>query len=200
MISRVFQKSNTGHGGTTVSATASSSKKTKMTSTTSASNSMSLCPEPSSPSSVYLPPLLDSSPYTTTAFNDRYNNNNNNNTTPREHVSCFSTTTSANVVSSNNNNFNNASFDFAPPQPPLLTMDPFARFQRNAGVSAFPCLRSLQDNLQLPLFFSSAAQPFHGGSGEVLGSWPMPEEQRVADGGTSMAGLGSTELDCMWNY
>ncbi|CAL5200923.1 unnamed protein product [Lathyrus oleraceus] len=215
VISRVFQKSNTGNGSTTVTATASGSKKTKLVSTTSASNnSMSLCAEPSSPSSVYLPPLLDSSPYSnnaaasTTAFNGgqmcSYNNSSNN-TDLKEHVSCFSTSsTTSNVVSGHNNfsNNNNGSFDLVPPSMNAATMDPFARFQRNVGVSAFPSLRSLQDNLQLPFFFSTAAaQPFHGG--DVLGGWGMPQEEQrgvVDGGGHNMGGLGSSELDCMWNY
>lgn len=166
VISRVFQKSSTGIASSTVSAattTSGSAKKTRLTTT--------------STSSVYLPPLLDS--------------------TPREHVSCFSTISS---VVSNNNNFNNGSFDFAP-QP--LALDPFARFQRNFGasVSAFPSLRSLQDNLHLPFFFSPAAQPLDGGgSGEVtVGNRAAPEEQRMADGGSNMA-MGPSELDCMWGY
>lgn len=185
----MFQKNSIGGGNgsiTTVSSTTSNgSKKTRMNmnmSNTSASNSMSLCPEPSSPSSVYLPPLLDSSPY--------HPNNNtvtfDNNTIQREHVSCFSTISAATaaVVSNNNNTFNsNASFDLVPPQP-LINSDPFARFQRNS---------------QLPFFFSQAAQPFHG---DFLG-WPVTEEQKVqAESGSTSTGmaLGSTELDCMWGY
>nr|QSD99854.1 NAC family transcription factor [Melilotus albus] len=211
VISRVFQKSNTGNGSTTVTATTSGAKKTKIASNSASNNSMSLCPEPSSPSSVYLPPLLDSSPYTA-AFNGggqmcNYNSSNNN-TEQKEHVSCFSTTsTTSNVVSVHNNfNNNNGSFDLVSPSM-NATMDPFARFQRNVGVSAFPSLRSLQDNLQQPFFFSSlgVAQPFHGGGGgDILGGWGMqPEEQRVVvdGGGHNMGGLGgASELDCMWNY
>ncbi|KAK7324558.1 hypothetical protein VNO77_28217 [Canavalia gladiata] len=195
VISRVFQKSNTVNGGSTVSVT-SGSKKTRMNSTNNINNnnsaSITLCPEPSSPSSVYLPPLLDSSPYT---FNDRHNCSFDS-TTQREHVSCFSTISAATaaVVSSNNNNFTNASFEL-PPSQTVTDGDPFGRFQRNLGVSAFPSLRSLQDNLQLPLFFSTAAQPF---SGDFLG-WPMPEEPKVSDVGHNMVALGS-ELDCMWSY
>ncbi|XP_019425179.1 PREDICTED: protein CUP-SHAPED COTYLEDON 2-like [Lupinus angustifolius] len=116
VISRVFQKSTTGSGGSTVSATTSnSSKKTTpitATTTTTSSVNMSLCLEQrSSPSSVYLPPFLPSSPYTTTTATSTATFNN----TIAEHVSCFS-----------NNNFSNESFGFAP-----LTLDPFTRFQRN---------------------------------------------------------------------
>ncbi|XP_020235916.1 protein CUP-SHAPED COTYLEDON 2 [Cajanus cajan] len=192
VISRVFQKSNTSNGGSTMSAT-SGSKKTRMNSATS------LCHEPSSPSSVYLPPLLDSSPYTTTTtttFNDRHNCSYDS-TTPKEHVSCFSTIAAATAAAvTANNNFTSASFDL-PPQP--FATDPFARFPRNVGVNAFPSLRSLQDNLQLPFLFSPAAQPFSGaGAGEFLG-WPMPEDQKLVEGGPNIA-LGASELDCMWGY
>lgn len=189
VISRVFQKSNTTSGGSAMSAS-SGSKKTRMNTTTS-----TLCPEPSSPSSVYLPPLLDSSPYATTTFTGR-NNCSYDSTPKKEHVSCFSTIAAATAAVVSPNNFTNASFDLPPSQP--LGTDPFARFQRNVGVSAFPSLRSLQDNLQLPFFFPPAAQPFSGGgSGDLL--WPMPEEQRLADAASNVP-LGVSELDCMWGY
>ncbi|XP_015936674.1 protein CUP-SHAPED COTYLEDON 2 [Arachis duranensis] len=206
VISRVFQKTTTGGGGggggggSAVSTTAGGSKKAKMS--TSTTSTMSFCPEPSSPSSVYLPPLLDSSPYTTAttgsvtsaaaAYDGRqsssFDNNNNNNDSTREHVSCFSTIS---------NNFVNGFFDLAP-------MDSFARFQRNnnVGVSAFPSLRSLQDNLQInPLFFSAAAaQPLHGGELHAAGTWPVPDDQRVAEAAAAGMALGHSELDCMWGY
>ncbi|KAL9322206.1 hypothetical protein ACSQ67_010259 [Phaseolus vulgaris] len=154
VISRVFQKSNTSNGGSAMSAS-SGSKKTRMNTTNS-----SLCPEPSSPSSVYLPPLLDSSPYanTTTAVNFTGRNNcSYDSTTKKEHVSCFSTIAAATAAVVSPNNFTNASFDLPPSQ--SLGTDPFARFQRNVGVSAFPSLRSLQDNLQLPFFFLQQHSP-----------------------------------------
>ncbi|AES90758.2 hypothetical protein MTR_4g097490 [Medicago truncatula] len=88
---------------------------------------MSLCPEPSSPSSVYLPPLLDSSPYTAASI-ATFNGDqmcNSNNTDLKEHVSCFSTT--SNVVAAHNNfsNNNNGSFDLVSPSM-NATIDPFA--------------------------------------------------------------------------
>ncbi|KAG5120290.1 hypothetical protein JHK82_034710 [Glycine max] len=191
VISRVFRKSNTTpitNGGSTMSAS-TNSKKTRINNTTS------LIHEPSSPSSVFLPPLLDSSPYTNTTTNTftDHHNSSYDSATKKEHVSCFSTIAAATAVVSPNNNFNNASFDLPPSQP--LATDPFARFQRNAGLSAFPSLRSLQDNLQLPFFFSTAAAPpFSGGvSGDFL-SWPVPDD------GVSNMPLGVSELDCMWGY
>ena len=149
VISRVFQKSNTAtnNGGSVMSAS-SNSKKTRMNSTTS------LIHEPSSPS-VFLPPLLDTSPYTITAnFTDRHNGSYDS-ITKKEHVSCFSTIAAATTAVVSPNNFNNAGFDLSPSQP--LATDPFARFQRNVDFSAFPSLRSLQDNLQFPFVFSCGA-------------------------------------------
>ncbi|XP_020238043.1 protein CUP-SHAPED COTYLEDON 2 [Cajanus cajan] len=192
VISRVFQKNTTG-GGSTVSATATGgSKKTRMSASNVSSNI-----EPGSPSSIYLPPLLESSPYTaassTTAaatFNDRESCSfDSAATNQREHVSCFSTT-------------NPSAFDHLapPPEPPL---DPFSRFHRNAvAVSAVPSLRSLHDNLQLPFFFPPVG---HGGSADVApfaapGSWTAPEDQRVAEGGGSGMPIVASELDCMWGY
>ncbi|CAL0325339.1 unnamed protein product [Lupinus luteus] len=196
VISRVFEKNNTG-GGSTVSATATSSSKKIGVSTSSAS--MSLGPEPGSPSSIYLPPLLDFSPYTTcntAAFDCRDGCSYESTAAAQiEHVSCFSTITA--------NNFNNAIFDHVPPPPQTpLDLDPFTRFQRNAGVSAFPSLRSLQDNLQMPFLFYPAPVHFDGSSDmAAVGNWPMSEEPKsvVADDGSSI-GLGHSELDCIWSY
>lgn len=201
VISRVFQKNTTGGGSTVSSASAAttggSSKKTRMTTSNNSSN-MSLCPEPGSPSSIYLPPLLESSPYAAAAatFNDRercsFDSAANNN--QREHVSCFST-------------ISGAAFDHLvpSPEPPL---DPSARFHRNnnnnvgVGISTFPCLRSLHDNLNLPFFFSPTG---HISSAEVasfgaVGNWTAaPEEHRMADSGSGMT-IVPSELDCMWGY
>jgi len=198
VISRVFQKNNTG-GASTVSAAAAtgSSKKTRM-STSNASSNMSLCPEPGSPSSIYLPPLLESSPYAASGsaaatFNDRENYSFESAAATaanqREHVSCFST------MSADAAAFNHLAL---PPEPPL---DPFSRFHRNnIGVSAFPCLRSLHENLNLPFFFPPVV---HGGSDvgnfTAVANLPAPEDPRVADGSSGMPVVPS-ELDCMWGY
>ncbi|XP_068337141.1 protein CUP-SHAPED COTYLEDON 2-like [Pyrus communis] len=179
VISRVFQKSSGS------AATGPGSKKTRMGN--GSTSSVSLCPEPSSPSSVSLPPLLDSSPYQpVSAAGDGCSYDS---PIPMEHVSCFSTNPS-------NNGFNlpASCFDLAhppPPQPPNF-----------GGVSAFPSLRSLQENLQLPLFFSPmpAHPPVHVGSSvagggssvDFTGNWPPISEEVRA--------VGPTELDCMWNY
>ncbi|KAE9592895.1 hypothetical protein Lal_00029426 [Lupinus albus] len=193
VISRVFEKNTIG-GGSTVSTT-SGAKKTRV-STSSAS--MSLYPEPGSPSSIILPPLLDFSPYTTqtsssAAFNDRDNCSYDSTTASQiEHVSCFSTIS--------DNNFNNATFNLVPPSQTPLNLDAFTRFQRNVGVSAFPSLSSLRDNLQLPFFFSSVSQPVHEDGAAAFGNWPMLEEQKVVLGGGSSNGFRHSELDCMWEY
>ncbi|KAJ7948688.1 NAC domain protein [Quillaja saponaria] len=210
VISRVFKKSTSGGGASTVCG-GSGSKKSQ---TMSSSCNMSLYPEPNSPSSVYLPPLLDSSPYTnnhsnaTTAASATLTDRDScsyDSTTQREHVSCFSTISAAAATAAATKNFTNPNFELAPPFMSSTIVDPFARFQRNVGVSAFPSLGSLQDNLQLPFFFSQVAQPINvRGSGELngcvnMGNWPVAEEHRVMDNGSSVA-LGPTELDCMWGY
>lgn len=202
VISRVFQKNGSGSGASTSGNGGGGSKKTRLNS------SVTLYPEPSSPSSVSLPPLLDSSPYpTATAASSATLSDRDgwsyDSPVAREHVSCFSTIAAA-AASAAATNFN-TNFELALPQPPpLCVSDPFTRFPRN--VPAFPSLRSLQENLQLPFFFSSAvAPPFHGGSAELGGcssagtSWTMPEDTKVEAGGGRM-GMGPTELDCMWTY
>ncbi|XP_054811836.1 protein CUP-SHAPED COTYLEDON 2-like [Prosopis cineraria] len=195
VISRVFQKSGSGNGGSaTISSSCSGSKKTR--NIMNSSPNLSLYPaEPSSPSSVYLPPLLDSSPYSAAAVNDRDSCSNTYDSlnASREHVSCFSTIS---ATASNNYNFD------LPAAPPSVTVDPVARFFRNGGVSSFPTLRSLQlqDNLQLPFFIPPLPQqPFQGVPVDM--NWATPvDEQRVADGGSGMTGLGGSELDCVWGF
>ncbi|RDX83113.1 Protein CUP-SHAPED COTYLEDON 2, partial [Mucuna pruriens] len=191
VISRVFQKNTTG-GGSTVSATATGgggSKKTR-TSTSNVSSNMSLCAEPGSPSSIYLPPLLESSPYAATssaaAFNDRESCSFDSAANQRAHVSCFSTMSA-----------NAAAFDHLvpPPEPPL---DAFSRFHRNGvgvGVASFPSLRSLHDNLQLPFFFPPVGHGADVAGFGAVGNWPAPEDPRVVDGGSGMT-IVPSELDC----
>ncbi|PON39016.1 NAC domain containing protein [Parasponia andersonii] len=206
VISRVFKKSGgTGSSSGSVSGSGSAitrgvSKKTRMGSSTN----MSLYQEPSSPS-VSLPPLLDSSPYqpnnTTTAITaltDRDSCLYDSQTT-REHVSCFSTFAAA---SSSGGGLSHC-FEHDPHHLETLQPTPSAFFPRTAsvgvvaGISAFPSLRSLQENLQLPLL--EAAQPyFRGGSGDFsgcssAGNWPpaLNDDSKAVDGGT--------ELDCMWS-
>ncbi|GFP79655.1 protein cup-shaped cotyledon 2 [Phtheirospermum japonicum] len=180
VISRVFQKSGAGAGGC--------GKKRPPPDATSKL-------EVSSPSSVSLPTLLEHS----TAESCSYDGG-----AAKEHVPCFSTTSfSYNPV-----------FDLPPPPAAvnaLMMHDPSSssssygsRFPRHsssygAAPAAFPSLRSLQENLQLPFFFSAVAPPpaAHGGGDSdqmpgygSVGQWPAPEGQK----------LGATELDCMWGY
>ncbi|XP_012463338.1 protein CUP-SHAPED COTYLEDON 2 isoform X1 [Gossypium raimondii] len=191
VISRVFQKSSGG------------AKKAPMSAA-----SMVLYQEPSSPSSVSLPPLLDttnatgSGTATGASLTDRdscsYDSHNQS-----EHVSCFSTiaaTSSATLPGYH------SGFDLALPTPPQMnnSFDSIARYTRNVGVPVFPSLRSLEENLQLPFYFSEptlagAAPPLDGGSSANWGA--VSEEGNsgsVADG--KMSNIGPTELDCMWTY
>nr|GEZ16952.1 protein cup-shaped cotyledon 2-like [Tanacetum cinerariifolium] len=144
VISRVFQKSSSG-GAVTGSGTKRSAA------------GMNSYQEVSS-ASASLPPLLDS-PYATatsayTADHDTFSYDSN--TASKEpHVPCFSTASATNFDS------HHTVFDLPPP--PLSA----ASFGGGA-VSAFPSLRALQENLQLPFFYSSVAPPqppIHGDGG-----------------------------------
>ncbi|KAA0066808.1 protein CUP-SHAPED COTYLEDON 2-like [Cucumis melo var. makuwa] len=195
VISRVFQKSGSGCVGAT-SSNGGGSKKARFI-----PGSINVHPEPSSPSSVSLPPLLDSSLYSAPATGTAASGNitdrdscSYNSPTAREHVSCFSTTTAG-------GSFNIPSYDFATPSP-LLAADPSPRFHRNIGLSAFPSLRSLQENLQLPFFYSPVnlcsppVPALNNGNNDVAacssgGNWGVADEPKV---------MSSTELDCMWSY
>ncbi|KAI3466090.1 hypothetical protein Pfo_022753 [Paulownia fortunei] len=184
VISRVFQKTGSGS-----SAAAGGSKKRP-------SAGINSVPEVSSPSSVSLPPLLlepstasadfDSCSYDVSAIN------------AKEHVPCFSTTAAP--------SFNDNSLFELPPPPSSLSAlihDPSSsssstsQFPKHSvGVSAFPSLRSIQDTLQLPFFFSAVAPPpMYGGSDQIfsyssLNEWPVLENQKICP----------SELDCMWSY
>ncbi|MCD7468087.1 hypothetical protein HAX54_005885 [Datura stramonium] len=155
--------------------------------------------EVSSPSSVsQLPPLLDSSPYSTTATSaaaviaDR-----DHHSFKKEHVPCFSTT--ATTTTTPHSSFDPSSvFDIssntlhALPTPSfsaILDSSPPTNFTHYARNSTFPSLRSLHDNLQLPLF-SGGTSAMHGGFSNPMGNWPVPETQKVEQ----------SELDCMWSY
>ncbi|XP_022941185.1 protein CUP-SHAPED COTYLEDON 2-like [Cucurbita moschata] len=198
VISRVFQKSGAGGGGGgATSSNGGGSKKARFV-----PGSVNVYPEPSSPSSVSLPPLLDSSVYSAPATISSASGNipdrdscSYNSPAAREHVSCFSTTTGGSL--------NIPNYDFAPPLS-LAAADPSTHFHRNIGLSAFPSLRSLQENLQLPFFYSPVNIPspttavHHGnissadvGACSSAGNWAVSDETRF---------MNSTELDCMWSY
>ncbi|XP_047969849.1 protein CUP-SHAPED COTYLEDON 2-like [Salvia hispanica] len=121
-------------------------------------------PEISSASSASLPALLEPSTASSCSYDD-----------VKEHVSCFS---------------NNSLF-LPPPPPPMVSELPpssssYASYwpRHGLGVPAFPSLRSLQENLQLPYFFA-----------------PPPPPPAAGEGGADQMGcygnVGS-ELDCMW--
>ncbi|XP_007021572.2 PREDICTED: protein CUP-SHAPED COTYLEDON 2 [Theobroma cacao] len=206
VISRVFKKSGSGNGAT--SNTGGGAKKTRMNA------SVAFYQEPSSPSSVSLPPLLDhtttATATTATSLTDRDSCSYDSQTQP-EHVSCFSTiaaaaasaaATTTTTTTAAHHAFN-PGFDLAVPPPQMInnTFDPIARFSRNVGVSAFPSLRSLQENLHLPFFFSPpalAAPPPHGGSSLNWGA--VSEEGNGGSGAGGKMSMGSTELDCMWTF
>ncbi|GMH05620.1 hypothetical protein Nepgr_007460 [Nepenthes gracilis] len=220
VISRVFQKSGTGSA---TSGSSGNGRKGRLNA------GINLYPEVSSPSSVSLPPLLDFSPYGATAPSaamgaaaaDRDNCSYGTEAVAnREHVSCFSTIINANSNASACGGFNPHSSSFHglfAPLPPSLTADN-NNGARNLGLPAFPSLRSLQENLQLPFFAPPGVAPSPlqcGGFGAgdqmgvcgLMGNWGGVLEEKVADcgaasggGGGVRMGLGATELDSMWNY
>ncbi|KAG2299275.1 hypothetical protein Bca4012_010846 [Brassica carinata] len=208
VISRVFKKTglanNTGASGGGASASVSSctggSKKTKVPSTISTNYSE----QPSSPSSVSLPPLFD--PITTLGYTDScysYNSRSTNTTLTAtaitEHVSCFSTatTTTALGLDVNVDSFNH----LLPPAPPGF--DPFPRFV-SRNFSPLSNIRSFNENFNhFPYFGSSSASTMtpsvnlpssHGGTG--MNYWL----QTTAEENETKAGLLTGGLDCVWNY
>ncbi|XAR56516.1 hypothetical protein NMG60_11037039 [Bertholletia excelsa] len=188
VIARVFQKTGTGGGP----AVAGGGKKIRP------SSGINLYPEASSPSSVSLPPLLDSSPYASAAVTDRESCSYDGAAASKEHVPCFSTVAAPYIHPL-------SLFDLPPPPPQpqpqfnLVGEPSGSRLPRNGGFQAYPSLRSLQESLHLPPF---SAQPLAVQSGcdvasSSVGSWTVPEN--VKAGGARNA-VGPTELDCMWGY
>ncbi|GAV89800.1 NAM domain-containing protein [Cephalotus follicularis] len=195
VISRVFQKSG---GATSITVgggnnAGGGAKKSRLT-----TSSMSLYQESSSPSSITLPPLLD---HTATKDRDSISFDSLNRA---EHVSCFSTISAAaaSAAAATSHNFHSSFNQTPPPPPPPPMVDLPSRFQRNMGVSAFPSLRSLQDNLQMPFFFSSPplAPPLSLHSGSAANWGVMPEEKVDNVVGGGRIEMGPTELDSMWTY
>lgn len=158
---------------------------------------MSFNRDVSSPSSVSLPPLLDSSPYAGAATSGDYESFSYD---TKEHVSCFSTNATT-------TNFNPHSlFEFTPPPLPFnpTVVDPLlssssSRYSRNyGGLSAFPSLRSLQENLQLPFLFSAVATsppPLQGGAADIVPGGYNSSAATLED-----QKCGPTELDCIWSF
>ncbi|CAM8948779.1 unnamed protein product [Rhodiola kirilowii] len=181
VISRVFQKTGVGavsavSGAGVVSSNPSSKQKP---------HNVMYHQEPSSASSVSLPPLLDSSPYDISSADSaaaaaaaacKFNSQ-------QQHVSCFS----------NMNAHPATSFvpEFQHHRPPASVVS------EGGGSALFPTLRSLQENLNFPsFFFQTPPVNLHGGvSGTESGGapWPVSDDRKF---------VGGSELDCMWtsNY
>ncbi|KAF5728040.1 protein CUP-SHAPED COTYLEDON 2 [Tripterygium wilfordii] len=193
VISRVFKKT----GGINASSSSTAGAKKNCL-----NQNISLYTEASSPSSVSLPPLLEpgsnsiTGTTSSTTMTDRKSSSYIN-PSQSEHVSCFSTIAAAATAA--NSYFDFTSIQHQPhQQPPFLAIEASSRFQRSADVNAFSSLASLQDNLQLPFFFSLPG---------TVSSLPPPAMQDGgAGGGSSMTwdsgrmDVGPTELDCLWTY
>lgn len=127
-----------------------------------------------SPSTSSLPPLLDSCLYATSGGGGQESCSYESESA-RERVPCFSTAPAA------------AAFGHPPPQ-------------MSGPTCGFPSLRSLQENLQLPFFFSAVAAQQNEMGG--CGNWAA-SEQKVAverSGRPELQQMGTTDLDCLWNY
>ncbi|KAH6835473.1 NAC Apical domain transcriptional regulator superfamily protein [Perilla frutescens var. hirtella] len=141
-------------------------------------------PEVSSPCSVSLPSLLEAS----TDWNDV------SAATSKEHVPCFSMAAPPDF---SHNSISVPPFALMHYPSSSSSSSATSRFwKHNTSFTAFPTLKSLQENLHLPLVFSAAAPPpMHGGGGDqmfgdcVLGQWPAPDNQKAC----------GSELDCMWS-
>lgn len=141
-------------------------------------------PEVSSPSSLSLPQSGDSCSYEVGAASS--------------HVPCFS------MAAPPPSYGRNSLLELLPPTPPsfdLLHFAPSASASASSSrIGAFPTLKSLEENLHLPLMFQTVAPPpppppFHAGfNGHVfgdggIGQWGAMEDQKVC----------GSELDCMWS-
>ncbi|KAK8622700.1 hypothetical protein V6N13_117605 [Hibiscus sabdariffa] len=186
VISRVFQKSGAGNGSG--SSNGSAARRSRM------NPSVALYQEPSSPSSISLPPLLDpTAPAVSLADHDSCSYDSH---TKSEHVTCFSTIAAAATTTSP---FFLPGFDLALPPPPQMINKCFDSVSRySCNTPPFPSLRSLQENLQFPVFFSqptmAPAPPHHGGSAVNFGA--VSEEGNNASG--AKISIGPSEFDCMW--
>ncbi|KAK4420385.1 protein CUP-SHAPED COTYLEDON 2 [Sesamum alatum] len=169
VISRVFQKTAPGSSSAAVGG---ATKKRPSAGFLDSSTLISQV-HVTSPSSVSLPPLAASS--------------------AKEHVPCFSTTTAP--------GFSQDSL-FELPPPPSSSLNSVVHGLSSAslfgkhgvGVSAFPSLRSLQENLHLPHFFSTAAPPhMHDDACQMpgyssVGQWPALDNEKMC----------ASELNCIW--
>ncbi|GAB2230817.1 hypothetical protein Drorol1_Dr00015111 [Drosera rotundifolia] len=221
VISRVFMK--TGVGATTMTTTGG--KKGTSSINRASGASINLYPDIGSPSSVSvtLPPLSPP-PYGTVpttvgstamptatdrdscSFDSEAAANNNRD----QHVTCFSTilNNNANAIANANANVNTTTcfnaFDLMmmPQTQPSASSSSPPLGSLNLGLPAFPSLRSLQENLQLPFFFSGVAPPPEMSGCGLMGGWGGGGvvEQKVDVAGGGRVGVGASELDCMWGY
>ncbi|XP_072980286.1 protein CUP-SHAPED COTYLEDON 2-like [Typha angustifolia] len=136
-----------------------------------------------SPTSASFPPATDMSPFAGAGDSCSYESCNE-----REppHVTCFSTNTVAGGI---------GHYLPLPSAPPF-----FGRSSATAspGGTVFPSLRTLQENLQLPVFLAglAAAPPVAAVSAASIGdaSWPSDLDRKA------QAVVGPTELDCFWTF
>ncbi|KAL0406776.1 UNVERIFIED_CONTAM: protein CUP-SHAPED COTYLEDON 2 [Sesamum latifolium] len=174
VISRVFQKTAPGSSG----GGAATKKRPSAAVDSSFISELMIA----SSSSVSLPPLLEPSAVDVDV-------------SAKEHVPCFSTTEAP--------SFSENSLFELPPPPPSSSLSAVVHgvssaslfAKHSVGVSAFPSLRSLQENLHLPNFFPAVAPPpMHGGGADQMpgyssvGQWPALDNEKLCAG----------DLNCIW--
>ncbi|KAL0328454.1 UNVERIFIED_CONTAM: protein CUP-SHAPED COTYLEDON 2 [Sesamum calycinum] len=174
VISRVFQKTAPGSSGG-----GATKKRTSAAVDTSIISDVMI----TSSSSVSLPPLLEPSAVDVVSDYD---------VSAKEHVPCFSTTEAPSFSE-------NSLFEL--PLPPSSSLSAVVHgvssaslfAKHSVGVSAFPSLRSLQENLHLPNFFPAVSPPpMHGGGADQMpgysGQWPALDNEKIC----------ASELNCIW--
>ncbi|KAK9049549.1 hypothetical protein SSX86_031483 [Deinandra increscens subsp. villosa] len=182
VISRVFKKSSTGPAAAGSGGGGGGGKKWFTGGGTYGGKEASS----SSTVSGSLPPLLDSSLYTsaTSAYTagDHDSFSYDSNAASKEHVPCFSTATTT-------------LFDFPPPEPLTSSFDP-KNVSSSMSATVFPSLRTLQENLHHPFFYPSPAAA-HGGAGETSNYVMSSSGENWVP---APSAPGPTELDCIWSF
>ncbi|KAK1416753.1 hypothetical protein QVD17_25869 [Tagetes erecta] len=193
VICRVFQKSTSAGNGKAGTGGGTKRVSSRM------NTDMNLYQEVNSSTSVSLPPVPESSYASATsaytaADHDSYSYDSN--AVSKEHVPCFSTASVTNFES-------HCILDLPPPPLSSAVFTGHATcYPMNVDVSAFPSLRTLQENLQLPFFYSSVAppQPPVTGDGGVCSGGNVFGGNWSPTGATESQKPGPTELDCIWSF
>ncbi|KAI4320724.1 hypothetical protein MLD38_034173 [Melastoma candidum] len=218
VISRVFQKSGTSSGCGGASCSGGTKKPRPHPSMCSITHSHVYL-DASSPSSLSLPTLLDSSPIAPSSgssvavaalpgqdnpmFDCSY-------PVSKEHVSCFSTAAPLSTVFPGDFGIGSSALSFPNTVSIFKGLESSFPKAPASPMSGFPSLRSLQDNLHLHYSFGSSppvSQSETNMGWEAVPSWSctneswvmmLPDEHQVAERDTGNFLVGGSELDRIW--